>query len=246
MVTTSASPLTGLVPEWNVFDLPFIVPSEKAADAIFDGPIGAKLAAALESKGIKLLAYYENGFRQLTNSAHVVKSPADLKGLKIRTMQNPIHLEAFRAMGANPTPMPFSEVFTAMQQKTIDGQENPIPTIWLSKFYEVQKYVTLTGHVYGPHIMLIGKKLWDSFPAGDQKIIAAAAQESAVYQRSINRKMNKDFVDNLRKAGTTVTELTPEQHKAFVDACASVYTTWEPKIGKALLDEFRATVSTAK
>ncbi len=246
MVTTSASPLTGLVPEFNVFDLPFIIPSEKAADAIFDGPIGAKLAAALEKKGIKLLAYYENGFRQLTNSARPVKSPADLKGLKIRTMQNPIHLEAFRAMGANPTPMPFSEVFTAMQQKTIDGQENPIPTIWLSKFYEVQKYVSLTGHVYGPHIMLIGKKLWDSFPAGDQQIIAAAAQESAVYQRALNRKMNKDFVENLRKAGTTVIELTPEQHKAFVDACASVYTTWEPKIGKALLDEFRATVSKAK
>ena len=246
MVTTSASPLTGLVPEFNVFDLPFIIPSEKAADAIFDGPIGAKLAAALESKGIKLLAYYENGFRQLTNSAHVVKSPADLKGLKIRTMQNPIHLEAFRAMGANPTPMPFSEVFTALQQKTIDGQENPIPTIWLSKFYEVQKYVSLTGHVYGPHIMLIGKKLWDSFPAADQKIIAEAAKESAVYQRSINRKMNSDFVDNLRKAGVTVTELTPEQHKAFVDACASVYATWEPKIGKALLDDFRATVAKAK
>ena len=193
MVTTSASPLTGLVPEFNVFDLPFIVPSEKAADAIFDGPIGAKLAAALESKGIKLLAYYENGFRQLTNSAHEVKSPADLKGLKIRTMQNPIHLEAFRAMGANPTPMPFSEVFTALQQKTIDGQENPIPTIWLSKFYEVQKYVTLTGHVYGPHIMLIGKKLWDSFPAGDQKIIAEAAQESAVYQRTINPQDEPGF-----------------------------------------------------
>ena len=246
MVTTSASPLTGLVPEFNVFDLPFIVPSTKAADAIFDGPIGAKLAAALEPKGIKLLAYYENGFRQLTNSAHEVKSPADLKGLKIRTMQNPIHLEAFRAMGANPTPMPFSEVFTALQQKTIDGQENPIPTIWLSKFYEVQKYVSLTGHVYGPHIVLMGKKLWDSFPAGDQKVIAEAAQESAVYQRALNRQMDKDFVDNLRKAGVTVTELTPEQHKAFVDACASVYTTWEPKIGKALLDEFRATVSKAK
>jgi TRAP-type C4-dicarboxylate transport system substrate-binding protein len=104
----------------------------------------------------------------------------------------------------------------------------------------------LTGHVYGPHIVLIGKKLWDSFPAGDQKIIAEAAQESAVYQRSINRKMNRDFVDNLRKAGVTVTELTPAQHKAFVDAVASVYVTWEPKIGKALLDEFRATVSKAR
>src|SRR5512136_1917662 len=200
MVTTSASPLTGLVPAFNVFDLPFIIPNEKAADAIYDGPIGAKLAADLEAKGIKLLAYYENGFRQLTNSVREVKSPADMKGLKIRTMQNPIHLEAFRAMGANPTPMPFSEVFTALQQHTIDGQENPIPTIWLSKFYEVQKYVTLTGHVYGPHIVLINKKLFDSFPPEHQKIILAAAKESAVYQRALNRKMNTEFVDNLRKA----------------------------------------------
>lgn len=246
MVTTSASPLTGLVPAFNVFDLPFIIPSEKAADAIYDGPIGAKLAAALEEKGIKLLAYYENGFRQLTNSAHEVKSPADLKGLKIRTMQNPIHLEAFRAMGANPTPMPFSEVFTAMQQKTIDGQENPIPTIWLSKFYEVQKFVTLTGHVYGPHIVLINKKLFDSFPADQQKIILEAAQESAIYQREINRKMNSEFVDNLKKAGVTVTELTPEQKKAFQDAVASVYATWEPKIGQDFVNEFKATVEKAK
>jgi TRAP-type transport system periplasmic protein len=246
MVTTSASPLTGLVPEFNVFDLPFIVPNTKGADAIFDGPIGARLADDLEKKGLKLLCYYENGFRQLTNSKREVKSPADLKGLKIRTMQNPIHLEAFRAMGANPTPMPFSEVFTAMQQKTIDGQENPIPTIWLSKFYEVQKYISLTGHVYGPHITLINKKLWDSFPATDQKIIAAAAQESAIYQRSINRQMDKDFIENLKKAGCTVTELTPAQHKAFADACASVYTNWEPKIGKALVDEFKATVAKAQ
>ena len=246
MVTTSASPLTGLVPEFNVFDLPFIITSEKAADAIYDGPIGAKLGAALEPKGIKLLAYYENGFRQLTNSVREVKTPADMKGLKIRTMQNPIHLEAFRAMGANPTPMPFSEVFTALQQKTIDGQENPIPTIWLSKFYEVQKYVSLTGHVYGPHILLINKKLFDSFPAEDQKIIAAAAQESAIYQRTINRKMNSDFVAELKKAGNTVIELTPEQKKVFQDAVAPVYATWEPKIGKALMDEFKATVEKAK
>ena len=246
MVTTSASPLTGLVPEFNVFDLPFIVPNEKAADAIFDGPIGAKLAAALEAKGLKLLAYYENGFRHLTNSVREVKSPEDLKGLKVRTMQNPIHLEAFRAMGANPTPMPFSEVFTALQQKTIDGQENPIPTIWLSKFYEVQKYTTLTGHVYGPHIVLMGKKLFDSFPPDHQKIILEAAKESAVYQRALNRKMDKDFVAELKKAGIVVTELTPEQHKAFAQSVAQVYTNWEPKIGKSLVDEFRATVDKVK
>jgi len=246
MVATSASPLTGLVPEFNVFDLPFIVTSFKAADAVYDGPIGAKLAALLEPKGIKLLAYYENGFRQLTNSVREVKSPADLKGLKIRTMQNPIHLAAWRALGANPTPMPFSEVFTAMQQKTIDGQENPIPTIYLQKFYEVQKYVTLTGHVYGPHILLINKKMFDSFPAEDQKIILEAAQASAKFQRETNRKMDREFIAELKKAGMVVTELTPEQLKAFQEAVKPVYDEWIPKIGKDLVAEFQATVAAAK
>ena len=244
-VTTSASPLTGLIKEFNIFDLPFIIPNTKAADAIFDGPVGAKLAKLLESKGIKLLAYYENGFRQLTNSAHEVKTPEDLKGLKIRTMQNPIHLAAWKALGANPTPMPFSEVFTAMQQKTIDGQENPIPTIYLSKFYEVQKFVTLTGHVYGPHIFLINKKLFDSFPKNDQKIIMDAAQKSAIFQRNLNRKMNTDYVSELKKNGMTVTELTPQQLEVFQKATQPIYTEWKPKIGKELFEEFTATVKKA-
>ena len=234
------------MPEFNVFDLPFIITSTKAADAIYDGPVGAKLAALLEPKGIKLLAYYENGFRQLTNSVRAVKSPEDLKGMKVRTMQNPIHLAAWRALGANPTPMPFSEVFTAMQQKTIDGQENPIPTIYLSKFYEVQKFVTLSGHVYGPHILLITKKLFDSFPAEDQKVILEAAKESAKFQRTTNRKMDADFVAELKKNGMTVTELTPEQVKVFQDATKPVYDEWIPKIGKELVTEFQATVANAK
>ena len=183
MVVTTASPITGLVPEFNVFDLPFIFANEKEADAIFDGPVGAKLLALLEPKGLKCLAYMENGFRQLTNSVREVKTPEDLKGLKVRTMQNPIHLAAFKALGANPTPMPFSEVFTAMQQKTIDGQENPIPTIYLQKFYEVQKFTTLSGHIYSPFLMLINKKLFDSFPAEDQKVFLEAAVMASKFER---------------------------------------------------------------
>jgi len=246
MVVTTASPITGLVPEFNVFDLPFIITSSAGADAIFDGPVGAKLSALLEPKGLKNLAYMENGFRQLTNSVREVKSPEDLKGMKVRTMQNPIHLSAWRALGANPTPMPFSEVFTAMQQKTIDGQENPIPTIYLSKFYEVQKYVTLSGHVYGPHILLINKKLFDSFPGEDQKIISDAAQASALFQRETNRKMDSDFVAELKKNGMTVTVLTPEQIKVFQNATKAVYDEWIPKIGKELVAEFQAAVAGAK
>ncbi len=246
MVCTSASPLVGLVSDFMVLDLPFIFPSEKAADAVLDGEVGAALAAKLEDKGLKLLAYYENGFRQLTNSAREVKSPADLKGLKVRTMENPIHLAAWKALGANPTPMPFSEVFTAMQQKTIDGQENPIPTIYLSKFYEVQGYTTLTGHVYGPHILLMNKKLFDSFSAKEQKILLEAAHESALFQRATNRKMNTDYVGELRKNGMVVTELTPEQQKAFQDAVQPVYTQFQYKIGPGLIQQVKDITSKVK
>ncbi len=246
MVCTSASPLVGLVSDFMVLDLPFIFPSEKAADAVLDGAVGQALAEKLETKGLKLLAYYENGFRQLTNSAHEVKSPEDLKGLKIRTMENPIHLAAWKALGANPTPMPFSEVFTAMQQKTIDGQENPIPTIYLQKFYEVQGYTTLTGHVYGPHILLMNKKLFDSFSEKEQKVLLDAAHESALYQRSINRKMNTDYVGELRKNGMVVTELSSEQLKAFQDAVQPVYTQFEDKIGKDLIKQVNDITSRVK
>ena len=246
MVATSASPLAGLLPQLMVLDLPFLFPTEKAADAVLDGPIGAKMAANLEAKGLKILAYYENGFRQLTNSARDVHAPSDLKGLKIRTMENPIHLATWKALGANPTPMPFSEVFTAMQQKTIDGQENPIPTIYLSKFNEVQKFVTLTGHVYGPHILLINKKMFDSFPAEDQKIMLAAAQESAIFQRATNRKMNSDYVDSLRNAGMTVTILTPAEQGAFQNAVAPVYAQFEEKIGKDFIGEVLAAIKAVK
>ncbi|RJR48898.1 MAG: TRAP transporter substrate-binding protein [Desulfobacteraceae bacterium] len=246
MVNTTAAPITGLVPEFNVFDLPFIFSSEKEADAIFDGPVGAKLLALLEPKGLKCLAYLENGFRQLTNSVREVKTPEDLKRLKIRTMQNPIHLAAWKALGANPTPMPFSEVFTAMQQKTIDGQENPIPTIYLQKFYEVQKYTTLSGHIYSPFLLLINKKLFDSFPPEDQKVFQEAATEASKFERQLNRKMNTELVAELRKAGNIVTELTPEQVALFRAAVKPVYGEWVPKIGPQLVAEFQKAAAAAK
>lgn len=246
MTAPSSSPLVGIDPDLNVLDLPFLFPNTKAADAVLDGAVGTKIALKLEDNGLKLLAYYENGFRNITNSVREIKTPADLKGLKIRTMENKIHLAAFKAMGANPTPMPFSEVFTAMQQKTIDGQENPIPTIFLSKYNEVQKYATLTGHVYGPHLLLINKKLYDSMTPEDQKIFMDAANESKIFQRETNRAMNKDYVAKLREAGMTVTELTDDQKKAFQDACAPVYKEFEASIGKDLIAEVKAVIEANK
>jgi len=243
MTGPSTSPLTGLAPELAVFDLPFLFPNTDIAYKVLDGPVGEKIAKTLESKGLKCLAYWENGFRQLTNSVREVKTPDDVKGLKIRVMQNPIHIAIWKALGANPTPMPYSEVFTAMQQKTIDGQENPIPTIYQSKFYEVQKYCTLTGHVYTPFVLLINKKLFDSMPPEDQKVFLEAAKAGEAEVRKLSKEMNDSQVGKLKEAGMVVTTLTPEQHKAFEDAVKPVYDEFSNKIGKQLVDEVRAEVA---
>ena len=242
MTGPSSSPLTGIVKELGVFDLPFLFPSTEIAYKVMDGPAGQQLLDKMEEKGLKGLAYWENGFRHLTNSAREVKSPEDVKGLKIRVMQNPIHLATWKALGANPTPMPFSELFTAMQQKTVDGQENPIPTIYLSKYSEVQKFVTLTGHVYTPHILIIGKKLWDSLPKEDQKVFQQAAYDARDHVRKVSKEMNDSQTAKLKEAGMTVTVLTPAQLKAFQDVVKPVYDEYTEKIGKSTVDSILAEV----
>ncbi|MHB1653991.1 MAG: TRAP transporter substrate-binding protein [Desulfitobacteriaceae bacterium] len=243
MTPPSTSPLTGIDPKLMVFDLPFLFPNAQVADKVLDGPIGQELLNGMSAKGLKGLGFMENGYRQLTNSVREVRSPADLKGLKIRTMENPMHLAAWKAMGANPTPMPFSEVFTAMQQKTIDGQENPITTIYLQKFQEVQKYVTLTGHIYTPFIVLMSQKTWDSIPPADQAIFQQAVNEAKVLQRKIGRDAEADQISKLQAAGMTVTKLTPEQLKAFQDATKPVYDQFADKIGKDFVAKVQAEIA---
>ena len=238
----SSSPLAGISKELMIFDLPFLFPNTDVAYKVMDGPVGQKILDTLNSKGLKGLAYWENGFRQLTNSVREVKMPADVKGLKIRTMENPIHLATWKALGANPTPMPYSEVFTAMQQKTIDGQENPIPTIFGAKFNEVQKYCTLSNHIYTPFILLISGKVWDAMSKEDQKIFQDAAYVGRDEVRKVSKEMNTSYVAKLREAGMIVTELTPAQVKAFQDATNSVYDQFSERIGKEIVAEVRAEV----
>jgi tripartite ATP-independent transporter DctP family solute receptor len=246
MTGPSSSPLTGMCPELMVFDLPFLFANEKVAYTVLDGPAGRRILNKLQKQGLKALAYWENGFRHVTNNVREIKSPADLKGLKIRTMENPIHLAAWRILGANPTPMPFSEVFTAMQQKTIDGQENPIPTIYAQKFNEVQKYCTLTGHVYTPHILLMGKKLWDKLSKADQKIFQKAANIARDHVRAVSAKMNQEQIGLLRKAGMKVTELTPAQLKVFQTAVQPVYDQFSAKIGVETMKDIRDAIAKVK
>jgi len=240
MCTTSSSPIVGLAPKFQVLDLPFLFQSAESSDKVLDGEIGKELSNSLKDKGIIVIAYFDGGFRQLTNSKRSVVIPADLDGLKIRTMENEIHLAAWKALGAKPTPMPFSEVFTAMQQKTIDGQENPVSIISSQKFYEVQDYMTLTSHVWQPHMLLMSKAVFDNFSKEDQKIILDAGMEATLYQRKLTRDLNDEYIAELEKSGMTVTRLTPEQHRLFQQKVQPVYAQYEDKIGKDFIEQVKS------
>jgi tripartite ATP-independent transporter DctP family solute receptor len=236
MTCPSTAPMTAFINAFKIYDLPFIFANEEVADYILDGPMGKKLLDMLPDQGLVGLAYWENGFRMLTNSSRPVQSPEDLKGMKIRTMENPIHLAAFRTMGANPTPMAFGELFSAMQQKVVDGQENPWGTIFLQNFFEVQKYATDTGHVYSPFVLLISKKFWDKLPDDLKAVVQDAADQSKVHNRALNRKMNAEYLEKLKEKMDVVI-LTPEQKAAFQKACQPIYEQFGKDIGEDLIKE---------
>jgi tripartite ATP-independent transporter DctP family solute receptor len=243
--TTSTPPLVGMVKEMAVFDIPFLFANEAVADYVLDGPVGKKLATALSKKGLVNLAWAESGFRNLTNSVKAVKTPEDLKGLKIRTMENKFHLAAWRALGANPTPMSFSEVFTALQQQAIDGEENPIAIIYTSKFYEVNRYITLTNHVYSPYAILYSKSLFDRLPAKDQKIIFAAARQAAVYERKLNRAANEKYLADMAKEGAVVTKLSSNQRKAFQELTQPIWDQVTKAVGADFVKEIKVQIKKA-
>ncbi len=236
MTCPSTAPMTAFVNAFKIYDLPFIFANEEVADYILDGPVGKKLLDMLPGQGLVGLAYWENGFRMLTNSSRPVVTPEDLKGMKIRTMENPIHLAAFRTMGANPTPMAFGELFSAMQQKVVDGQENPWGTIFLQNFFEVQKYATDTGHVYSPFVLLISKKFWDKLPDDMKAVVQDAADQAKVHNRALNRKMNAEYLEKLKEKMEVVI-LTPEQKVAFQKACRPIYEQFGKDIGEDLIKE---------
>ena len=214
----STSPLVGTVKEFGIFDFPFIFNNEKEADAILDGPVGQKVLEKLPEHGLVGLGYWENGFRNLTNSKHPVATMDDFKGLKIRTMQNNVHLEAFKTLGANPTPMAFSEVFTALESKAVDGQENPLATIKSNKFNEVQEYLSLTKHVYTPFVFLVSKIFWDQLSPEEQKIISESAVEAGKFQRELTRQSNEKDLEDLKQAGMKVNDVSDEEKKKIQEA----------------------------
>lgn len=233
----STSPLVNFVPEYGVFDLPFTIPNEEVADELLDGEFGEHMLTLLEDQSLVGLAWWENGFRNLTNDVRPVATVEDVSGMKVRTMENAIHLDAWKALGANPTPMAFTELFTALQQGTVDGQENPYPTIDLSQYAEVQEHVSNTSHVYTPFIFLFSKQIWDEFTSEQQEILQEAAVEAGKYNRERNRAVAQESLERL-KENMTFTEVTPEEHARFQEAVKPVIEKHAGDIGDEIVEDY--------
>lgn len=234
------SPIVGLVPELAILDIPFLFSSNQVADKVLDGEIGKKLDARLAEKGLINLGWGELGFRHVTNAKRDIRTPEDLKGLKIRTQENTIHIATWKALGVNATPMPVSEVFTAIQQGAIDGQENPVSAFYGWKIHEVNKHITLTGHVYSPNTVLVSKKIWDTYDQDTKNILMEAGKASAKRSREIARSQESAMLKEMINGGCTVIELTAEQKAQFQDATKSVWPMVEEKVGKELFAEIKS------
>ena len=240
MVVTSSSPLVGILPDLGVFDLPFLFSNEKEADAILDGPFGKYIADKLPGVGLVNLSYWENGFRNLTNSRKPVTKVEDFPGLKVRVMQNNVFLDTFRTLGANAVPMAFQEVFAALETKAIDGQENPFVTIDTSKLYEVQKFLSVTNHAYTPFLFLYSKALWDKLSADEQKALTDCAAEGQKEQRSVSRALSSKSLANVKAQGMQVNEIAPAEQKRMRDAVKPVYERAAATVGKDTVDRIQA------
>jgi tripartite ATP-independent transporter DctP family solute receptor len=211
MASMNSGIFASVVKDFEIYDFPFLFGNPKEADAVVDGPFGKSLHAKLADKGIVGLAYYELGFRNLTNSKRPITRVEDIAGLKLRVIPNPINVDWVTALGANPTPLPFPELYAALEQKAVDGQENPVATIRGAKLYEVQKHLALTNHQYNPQSVVVSKKFWDTLPEADRKVLQDAASESAKYQREQSRAAQASILEELKKNGMQVTELPPAE-----------------------------------
>ena len=237
LATTSTGPVPNFVPETRILDIPFLFRDKAHARAVLDGPIGQELLTKFDSKGFKALAWGENGVRHMTNSKRSVNTPADLKGLKMRTMENPVHVAAYKGLGIVTTPMAFPEVFTALQQGTVDGQENPLSVIMAANFDQVQKHLSLTGHVYSPCVILMNKATYDKLSAGDKQIFLDAAKEAVKANRARVDKDDANGVAVLRQKGMTVIENIDKSK--FVATLAPINAQFEKQFGKENLDRIR-------
>jgi tripartite ATP-independent transporter DctP family solute receptor len=241
MSVPATTSLVGIVKEYGLLDFPFSAANFAQADAVRDGPLGQALSAKLQAHGLVSLGYWDLGFRNVTNSKRPITKVEDLQGLKLRVIPNEVFLATFKAFGANPVGMAFGEVYTALETKTIDGQENPFSVILSNKFYEVQKYLSATNHVYGANIILVSKKFWDKLSPTERRIMREAAKEAIDYERTVSRNAAKKAASDLQAAGMQYNGLAPVElarmaaiAKPVTDGFASSY---DPAIMKIYNEE---------
>ncbi len=227
-------------PKIAVFELPFLFDSYDKVDKVLDSPLGMSLLDSLPAQGIRGLAYWENGLRQITNSKRAIEVPSDLQGIKLRTPENNMTLAIFRALGAKPAPLAFSELYLALSQGSYDGQENPIANIHASRFDEVQKYLTISNHKYESLVFLVSEKVWKNMSQEHKDLIGSAAKKFAQVHRDMVRSAEQEMIQDLENKGMIVSrpDLAP-----FVKATESVYKQFEPVFGKELMDQVRALAS---
>ena len=240
MMVGSTATLVGITKEMALWDTPFLISDAREADVLLDGPVGEKVMAKLQEKGLVGLVYWENGFRNLTNSKRAVTKLEDLGGIKLRVMQNNVFLNSFKTLGANAVPMAFSELFSALETNTVDGQENPFNTILSSKFYEVQKYLTVTNHVYSPWIVLVSKKWWDSLSKDEHKVLMDAARASRDFERKDTREEAAKAMGDLKAKGMQINELPASESARMRDKLAPIYADISKDVGPELWAETQA------
>jgi len=237
MMVGSTSTLVTITKEMALWDTPFLVSNGKEADLLLDGPVGERVKAKLYDKGLVGLVYWENGFRNLTNNVRPIERMEDLNGVKVRVMQNAVFMESFKILGASPVPLAFSDLFTAMEKTTVDGQENPYNTILSSKFYQVQKYLTITNHVYSPWLMSVSRKYWDTLSATERNILTKAAKASRDFERKDTRDEAAKALTELKAIGMKVNELSFSESTRMRNKLTRVYALIGSNVGMDLMIE---------
>ncbi len=231
----STGPLPNFVPDFMVFDLPYLVTNRDKAYALLDGPLGASILAKLEPMGIKGMSYWENGFRQITNNKKEIKTPADMKGMKLRTMENEVHMEIFKQLGAIPTPMSITDFQTAIRQGTVDGHENALTNIYSFKLYEAQKFMTMSNHLFSPAVFIVNKDFYDSLPEDARAGLDKAEAEIRLWERAYCADLDKELIQKMSALGVTFTEVNTSE---WVEATKGVYDTFKNKINQEFVKAF--------
>jgi TRAP-type transport system periplasmic protein len=235
MVIPSSAAVVSNVKEFALFDLPFLFANEKEADAVLDGPVGKELLDKLTASNVIGLCFWENGFRHVTNSKHPINKGEDLQGLKIRTMPSPVYIDSFNTLGANSVPMSFSELFSALEMKAVDAQENPYAIIHASKFDEVQKYLSVTKHSYAPFVVMVSKKFWDGLSTDEKTILQDSCTEARDFQRKYSRETNAKIVEDLKAKGMQLNEIDPQETARMKEQLQPVVEKHTKTIGEDLV-----------